>query len=81
MSKLGKFQGEPNWVESLWEMALESMDDFTRDEDAYVVSYFILTDELRATIEEDTIPEWAESVGVYEDAQGFIWHCWSKRVN
>jgi hypothetical protein len=79
MSRLGKFQGEPEWVESLWEMALEGMDDFTRDKQ-YVVSYFLLTDELRATIGSE-IPEWAESVGVYEDSQGFVWHCWSERIS
>lgn len=70
MSGPGKFEGEPEWVESLWNLGLEG----GADEDVEVdgVSYFLfeLTDEDRGLI--PSLPADLTSVALFEREDGFV---------
>lgn len=65
MTTLGKFEGEPEWVESFWQLGLDG--DFDLDIDGHYL--FKLT--------KDDYDEFPELKGVYglmllEDEQGFV---------
>jgi hypothetical protein len=72
MSGLGKFEGEPHWVELLWDRALSGFSDKNVCDGSLVIEGFALTAEIASLTGYDENP--FKYVCLWENDQGFVSH-------